>query len=115
MKTTSRFADILRPMQDYGIFSRPDKVRGIISIRNLKTGRTYLEKTEDAVRAFRDERFRLDLGMHAEPSLQAEYTALGLELFSIDLETEADEGEDLDELLEKRKEAYRESGTELYR
>ena len=68
METAPPFGDILHRMQDYGIFSRPDKVRGIISIRNLKTGRTYLEKTEDAVRAFRDERFRLDLGMHAEPS-----------------------------------------------
>ena len=99
METAPPFGDILHRMQDYGIFS----------------GRTYLEKTEDAVRAFRDERFRLDLGTHPTASLQAEYTALGLELFSIDLETEADEGEDLDELLEKRKEAYRESGTELYR
>lgn len=115
METTPTFGDILHRMQDYGIFSRPDKVRGIISIRNLKTGRTFLEKTEDAVRAFRDERFRLDLGTHPTASLQAEYTALGLELFSIDLETEADEGEDLDELLERRMEAYRESGTELYR
>ena len=114
MKTTSRFADILRPMQDYGIFSRQDKVRGIISIRNLKTGRTLLEKTEDAVKAFRDERFRLDLGMHPESSLQAEYASLGLELFSIDLETEADGDEDLDALLERRKRAYREKGTDLY-
>ena len=101
-------------MQDYGIFSRPDKVRGIISIRNLKTGKLLLEKTDDAVKSFRDERFKLDLGMHQNASLQKEYTSLGLELFSIDLETEADEGEDLDELLEGRRLAYRDDGTELY-
>ena len=52
--------------------------------------------------------------MHPEASLQAEYASLGLELFSIDLETEADGDEDLDALLERRKRAYREKGTDLY-
>ena len=71
------FCTIIQPMNDsnYGIFARPDKVRGIIAIRNLKSGRALLEKTEDAVKAFKDERFRLDLGLHGSKELQAESAA----------------------------------------
>ena len=101
-------------MQDYGIFSRPGKIRGIISIRNLKTGKTLLEKTEDAVKSFRDERFRLDLGMHQAAELQKEYESLGLELFSIDLEKEAGNDDDLDRMLEETEKEYRSKGIPLY-
>ncbi len=102
------------PGMENGIFSRPDAVKGIIAIRNLRTGSVYLKETEDAVRSFRDERFRLDLSMHECAELQAEYSSLGLELFTIDLDAEAGDGEDLGDLLERRKEHYRESGVRIY-
>ena len=96
------------------IFSSPVPVRGIIAIRNLKTGKTYLEKTEDAVVSFQKERFNLDLSMHPSAELQNEYTALGLELFTIELDTQAENDENLDFLLEKRKEDYKKQGIMLY-
>ncbi len=96
------------------IFSSPVPVRGIIAIKNLKTGRTYLEKTEDAVSSFQKERFSLDLSMHPSKELQSEYTSLGLELFTIELDTEAGAEEDLDALLEKRKAEYEKKGIRLY-
>ena len=97
-----------------GIFSRPEPVRGIIAVRNLKTGNIFLKKTEDAVKSFRDERFRLDLSMHESEELQREYSSLGLELFTIDLDAEADENDDLDLLLEERKKHYKAEGVTLY-
>lgn len=97
------------------IFSRPLPVRGVIAIRNLRTGRTYLEKTEDAVKAFSSERFSLDLAMHPCTELQEEYASLGLELFTIELDTEADDGDDLDALLEKRRRQLEAEGISLYR
>ena len=96
------------------IFSRPSAVRGIIAIKNLKTGRTLLEKTEDAVASFKSERFNLDLSMHPNKELQKEYTALGLELFTIELEKEADEDDNLDALLEECKKHCLQQGNELY-
>lgn len=99
---------------DYGIFARPDKVRGVIAISNLKSGKVLLEKTEDAVKAFRDERFKLDLGIHPASGLQSEYSSIGLELFSIDLVKECGKDEDLDEALTECKEEYLKKGITLY-
>ncbi len=96
------------------IFTRKERVRGILSITNLSTGRIYLAETEDAVASFRSERFSLDLGMHRNRELQREYSETGLELFSIDLDAEAGESQDLGELLEQRISFYREKGTPLY-
>ena len=101
-------------MNSSDIFSRPVPVRGIIAIRNLKTGRTFLEKTEDAVASFKAERFSLDLSMHPAEELQREYTSLGLELFTIELDAEAASGEDLDDLLARRKKEYEAEGISLY-
>ncbi len=98
----------------YGIFARPGRIRGIIAIRNLRNGKTLLEKTEDAVKAFKDERFKLDLGMHPSKELQEEYTATGLELFSIDLEKECGKDEDLDAALSECRERYMKEGIALY-
>ena len=95
-------------------FLREKPIRGIIIIRNLKTDRIYLKKTEDAVRSYKDERFRLDLSMHESKELQKEYTALGLELFTIELECEAKDGEDLDELLSRTRSIYAERGYCFY-
>lgn len=95
-------------------FLKKDKIRGIVKITNLKTDETYLLKSEDCVKSYRDERFKLDLGMHQSKSLQKAYTALGLELFLIEIDKEAEDGEDLDLLLEKRMAFHRESGHKLY-
>ena len=96
------------------IFSRPDPVRGIIAIRNLKNSRIYLTTTEDAVRDFQKERFSLDLGMHKSGELQNEYSSLGLELFTIELDKEAGKDEDLNALLDERKAFYTSLGVRLY-
>ena len=96
------------------IFSRPEAVRGIIAVKNLKNNRIYLEKTEDAIASFKKERFNLDLSMHPARELQEDYTALGLELFTIELEREANQNEDLDSLLQECKDYYIAKGCKLY-
>ncbi len=95
-------------------FLRQDKIRAVCSIRNLKTDEVYLYKTEDAVKSYADERFRLDLGIHTNKRLQSEYSALGLELFVIAIDEEENDGGDLDALLEKRRIWYLSQGKKLY-
>ena len=96
------------------IFSRSEPVRGIIAIKNLKTGKTFLKKTEDAVKSFRDERFALDLSMHESRELQNDYTTTGLELFTRELEKEASPEDDLEKLLIELKENCKAKGISLY-
>ena len=74
-------------------------VRGLISIRNLLSGKVYLTATEDAVNDITKERFSLDLGSHRSAELQKDYSETGLELFSIDLEKEAGSGDDLSKMI----------------
>lgn len=95
-------------------FLREGKIRGIVSIRNLKTDEIHLYPSEDAVASFGKERFKLDLGMHSVKSLQKAYSDLGLELFLFSLDAEAAEGEDLSELLKKRIEYWKEKGSRFY-
>ena len=95
-------------------FLRTDKIRAVCSIRNLKTDEIYLYSTEDAVKSYGEERFKLDLGIHSAKKLQEEYTSLGLELFVISIDREADKEEDLAVLLEERKAYYRNEGKMLY-
>lgn len=109
-----KICDIFAHMDINDVFSRPDKIRGVIIIRNLKSGKAYLKTTEDAVKSFSDERFHLDLSMHECEELQEEYTSLGLELFTIELDTEAGPDDDLQTLLEKRENEYRNNGVTLY-
>ena len=52
--------------------------------------------------------------MHKSEELQRDYTETGLELFTIELDTEASPSDNLDELLKKRKEAYEREGIVLY-
>ena len=80
-------------------FLREDKIRAIVSIRNLKTDQMYLYKSDDAVSSFSKERFKLDLGMHPQINLQKAYSDLGLELFVFEIDREAASSEDLDVLL----------------
>lgn len=95
-------------------FLRQDKIRAVCSIRNLKTDEVYLYKTEDAVKSYSDERFRLDLGIHTNKRLQSEYTSLGLELFVIAIDEETGPGMNLDTLLEERRRWYLSQGKKLY-
>lgn len=94
-------------------FLRKDKIKAIIKIQNLKTDEIYLLKSNDAIKSFKDERFKLDLGMHESKSLQEAYTALGLELFTIEIDVEA-ENRDLAELLDERLLNYKNEGYKLY-
>lgn len=95
-------------------FLKKDKIRGILRITNLKTDEIYLLKSEDAIKSYKDERFKLDLGMHESKSLQEAYTSLGLELFLIEIDIEANKDDDLDSMLEERKAYYLGKGNRLY-
>lgn len=95
-------------------FLRKEKIRGILRIVNLKTDYLYLLKSEDIIESYKDERFKLDLGIHEAKELQQAYTNLGLELFSIEIDKEAKENESLDSLLEERKAYYLSKGNKLY-
>lgn len=95
-------------------FLRKEQIKGILKITNLKTDELYLLKSNDAIKSYKDERFKLDLGMHEAKELQKAYSDLGLELFLIEIDKEAEEDENLDELLEKRKAYYLEKGNRLY-
>ncbi len=95
-------------------FLRKEQIRGIIRILNLKTDEIYLLKTEDAIKSYKDERFKLDLGIHNAKELQKAYSELGLELFTIEIDVEADNDTNLDILLEERKAYYHEKGNRLY-
>ena len=83
-------------------------------IKNLKTDEIYLYKTDDAVTSYSKERFKLDLGMHPVKSLQDAYSSLGLELFTFEIDKEAKEEENLDDLLEERKKYWMEKGSRFY-
>ena len=89
-------------------------VRGVYRIYNLKTDQTYLGVSEDIAKSAAEERFKLDLGMHANKELQKDYTTTGLELFVIDTLVVADKDEDLDQLLAKVKKEYKEKSIPLY-
>ena len=95
-------------------FLRKDKIRAIVKIHNLKTDEIYLLKSEDAVKSFKDERFKLDLGMHKSASLQKAYTELGLELFTIEIDIEASAEDNLDALLAERTEYYKNNNFNFY-
>lgn len=95
-------------------FLKKDKIRGIVKITNLKTDEVFLLPSEDCIKSYKDERFKLDLGMHSSKRLQSAYTSLGLELFTIEIDAEADKEDDLNDLFEKRKAYHQELGNRLY-
>ena len=95
-------------------FLREDKIKAIVIIKNLKTDEIYLYKTDDEVTSYSKERFKLDLGMHPVKSLQDAYSSLGLELFTFEIDKEAKEEENLDDLLEERKKYWMEKGSRFY-
>lgn len=97
------------------LYTRDKPVRGLISIRNLLSGKVYITATEDAVNDITKERFSLDLGTHRSADLQKDYSETGLELVSIDLEKEAGSGDDLSTLLEMTEKEYQDRGIILYR
>ena len=97
------------------VFLSKTPVRGIISIKNLTNGKIFLTVTENALKAFKNERFALDMGMHDCQELQEEYTETGLEVFVIELDQEAGKDDDLTVLLEERKDYYRRLGALIYK
>ncbi|MGP1419754.1 MAG: hypothetical protein ACTTJZ_08155 [Sphaerochaetaceae bacterium] len=72
---------------------------GIIEIRNLLTDQCLYLASDDTFADCAKVRFMLDLGTHPCKSLQADYTATGLELFEIrEVELLAKPGEKPDAL-----------------
>lgn len=96
-------------------FLRKDKVRGIIRIENMLSGKIYLVKSSDVVKDYSRLRFALDMGDFENEEVQNDYTATGLELFDISLDQEAKEDDDLEALLNNRKKYYEDIKKELYR
>ena len=90
------------------------KEAGVYAVRNLRTDRTYLGVTEDIIKTRADERFALDLGIHPCTELQDDYTATGLELFTIDLVRKSEDGQDPSALLEITRKEYIDKGITLY-
>ena len=58
---------------------------GVVSLTNLKTGKTYLFFSSNIKKDCIDMRFKLDLGFHPCKTLQDDYTSTGLEVFRFDV------------------------------
>ena len=99
---------------NYDEFLSPVPVAGTYVIKNLTNGRVFLSKSEDLVKTYKDERFRLDMGMHSNKELQKEYTEMGLELFQITLDERKKDGESLNDLLSRRRKEMEEEGIAFY-
>lgn len=83
---------------------------GIIEIRNLLTDQCLYLASDDTFADCAKARFMLDLGVHPCKSLQADYTATGLELFEIsEVELLSSPGEKPDALAR-----WNDSCTKLY-
>lgn len=90
------------------------KERGIIRIVDIQNDKTLLVKSEDIAKDIVDIRFRLDLESYPVKELQESYTAIGLELFSIEPMAIAKDGESLDDLLASSKKNLKDSGISFY-
>ncbi len=101
-------------MDRNGIFLRKDRVRGIIKIENMLSGKIMLLESEDMVRDATKIRFSLDMGTFGSAELQKDYEETGLELFDISADAEADGTKELKDLLEERKSYYLGLKKELY-
>ena len=95
-------------------FLRKDKVKGIIKIENMLTGRIYLVKSIDVVKDYSKIRFSLDLGTFENKALEEDYTKTGLELFDISLDAECDDPDKLNTLLEERRKYHLSLKKEFY-
>lgn len=90
-------------------------MRGIIKIFNLKNDKVFFTDSENVEKDIISIRFKLDLSMYPCKSLQEEYTSLGLELFTIELEREAQDDEDLKSLLSNVEKEYELKNYVFYR
>ncbi|HIV98340.1 MAG TPA: hypothetical protein IAB12_00990 [Candidatus Ornithospirochaeta avicola] len=95
-------------------FLTEEKLRGIVKIENMMSGKVCLISSEDIVKSYSSLRFSLDMGTFSNKMLQDDYDKTGLELFNIEKDVIASKDEDLSLLLEKRKGYYRENSKELY-
>jgi len=82
---------------------------------NLQTDKTLLLKSEDIAKDIIDIRFKLDLECFPCAELQDAYTAIGLELFSIEPYRIADVQDDLVKLLAAEEDKLSQNGVTLYR
>ena len=89
-------------------------LRGIIKISNLQTDRTLLLISENLTKDIQKIRFDLDLGVFPDKTLQDEYEAVGLELYTIEPLLFAENSEDLSELLKLSKEKLLVKGISFY-
>lgn len=89
------------------------KTSGIIKITNLKTDKIYLLASSDIENDIISIRFDLDLSRFKCKELQDDYENIGLELFTIEKEREA-QGDELDSFLSDVKEEYKSKNYSFY-
>ena len=81
------------------IFLFQNSAKGILRIYNIQTDESLLLKSNDLAKDIQSIRFKLDLGMYEQKSLQDEYESIGLELFCIEPFKMQEKDEDMDALL----------------
>jgi hypothetical protein len=94
---------------------------GIFCIRNRENGKALIGSSLDVPAMLNRLRFQLQLGKHSDAALQADWTRLGAEAFTLETldllkpseEPDYDPKEDLQTLLEMWRETLRAKG-ELY-
>lgn len=88
--------------------------RGLIRIINIQNDRTLLVESEDITQDIIHVRFLLDLESYPLPSLQEDYTRIGLELFSVEPYLVVEDDDDLSELRKEEEDKLKKEGVRLY-
>ncbi|WP_320129298.1 hypothetical protein [uncultured Sphaerochaeta sp.] len=82
------------------LFLFQNSTKGILRIYNIQTDKSLLLKSNDIVKDIQSIRFKLDLGIFEQKTLQDEYESIGLELFCLEPFKIQEKDEALDLLLE---------------
>lgn len=101
------------PTRKYILSETPQ--RGLIRIVDIQNDKTLLVPSEDIAKDIVHIRFKLDLEQYPCKELQAAYTAIGLELFSIEPYVIASPNDDLSALLKQEQAKLVARGVTLYR
>jgi hypothetical protein len=102
-------------VQDYRYLISSAPQRGVLCIRNLRTGMSLLVPSDDVVHDAQRIRFSLDMGTFGNADLQHEYERTGLESFAIDPMALADAKEDIDSVVRACRDKLKREGIAFYR
>lgn len=96
---------------------------GIFQIKNIKSGKLFLQTSGDLDRAFNSDNFRLKMGLHSNKELQSDWSALGADNFEFSLldelkiketATPTEIKNELQELLALHRSELVKNGVEIY-